>query len=115
MDIYLKRYHLLVLCLVLGSINCFGNPRILKGTIYWNGKPASGVLVTAHKSKATYYTSFDGKYTLKADGRSEWIKLTSNNQETKIAIDPNGSDYLDFELNSDKKTIESADTGKAKP
>ncbi|MEI7830702.1 MAG: hypothetical protein WCI31_13080 [Prolixibacteraceae bacterium] len=115
MDIYLKRFQLIVLVLALGSLSSFGNPRVLKGTIYRNGKPASGVLVTVHKSKATYYTSFDGKYTLKADSKSEWIKLTFNNQETKIAIDQNGSDYLDFEINSDQKIIVPSESGKTKP
>jgi hypothetical protein len=103
------------LCIALGILSSFGNPRILKGTIYKNGKPASGILVSVHKSKATYFTSFDGKYTLKADSKSQWIKLTFNNQETKIAIDPNGSDYLDFELNSEKMRIEPAESGKTKP
>lgn len=115
MDTYLKRFQLLVLCMSLGILSSFGNPRILKGTIYRNGKPASGILVSVHKSKATYFTSFDGKFTLKADSKSEWIKLTFNDQETKVAIDPNGSDYLDLELNSEKKIKEPAESGKTKP
>jgi hypothetical protein len=96
------------LFMALASLSSFGNTRVLKGTIYWKGKPASGVLVSVHKSKATYYTSFDGKFTLKADGKSEWIKFTFNNQDTKITLDPNGSDYLDFELNPTNQVLEPA-------
>ncbi len=115
MDTYLKHFQLLVLCMSLGILSSFGNPRILKGTIFRNGKPASGVLVSVHKSKATYFTSFDGKFTLKADSKSEWIKLSYNNLETKVAIDPNGSDYIDLELNSEKKIKEPEQSGKTKP
>ncbi len=115
MDNHLKRFQVLALCLAFLSLSSFGKAKVLQGTIYRKGKPASGVLVTVHKSKASYYTSFDGKYKLKADSKSEWIKLTFNNQETKIAIDPNERDYLDFELNSDNKMGATSESAKTKP
>ena len=92
------------------SINA--SPRVLKGAVYYNGKPASGVLVTVHKSRATYFTSFDGKYELKADTKSKWIKVTFNDQSTKLDIDPNGSDYIDCDLSAKKRLAVPAGTVK---
>ena len=94
----LRRFQLFALCFICGILISNASPRVLKGTVYHNGKPASGVLVTVHKSRGTYFTSFDGKYELKADTKSQWIKFTFNDQSTKLDIDPNGSDYIDCDL-----------------
>jgi hypothetical protein len=99
----LRRFQLLALCYSFGILSINAIPRVLKGTVYHNGKPASGVLVTVHKSRATYFTSFDGKYELKADTKTRWIKFTFNDQSTKLNIDPNGSEYIDCDLSAEKK------------
>jgi hypothetical protein len=69
--------------------------RILKGTVSHNGKPASGVLVTVHRSCASYFTSFDGKYELKVSSKSLWIRFTLAGTTIQKELEPNGSDYLD--------------------
>lgn len=100
----LRRFQLFALCFTFGILSINASPRVLKGTVYHSGKPASGVLVTVHKSRATYFTSFDGKYELKADTKSKWIKFTFNDQSTKLDIDPNGSDYIDCDLPAKSKS-----------
>jgi len=112
MKIFLRRFQLFALIFTFGILNSNASPRVLKGTVYRDGKPASGVLVTVHKSKATYFTSFDGKYELKADTKSQWIKFTFNDQSTKLDIDPNGSDYIDCDLPAKSKSAVPAGTVK---
>ena len=82
--------------------------RVVKGTVSRDGKPASGVLVTVHKSKSSYFTSFDGKYEVKTKPKSRWISFASAETETKKELDPNGSDYLDVQLTSEKKELQTA-------
>lgn len=50
--------------------------RVIKGTVYIDGEPASGITVEAHKG-STMMTSFDGKYEVTADPKSKYIKFTS--------------------------------------
>lgn len=111
----LRRFQLLALCFTFGILSINASPRILKGTVYHNGKPASGVLVTVHKSRATYFTSFDGKYELKADTKSKWIKFTFSDQSTKLDIDPNGSEYIDCDLPVKNKLAVPSGTVKTSP
>jgi len=91
----------------------------VKGTVSRNGKPVSGVLVTVHKSKSSYYTSFDGKYEVKTDPKSLWICFTLAGIATKIALDPHSDGYLNVVLTADNKVSqttspESADSLKNK-
>lgn len=103
METYLKRFRFFTLLFFLGSLSLYGNPRVIKGTISRDGKPLSGALVTVHKSKTSYFTSFDGKYEVKADSKSKWIKYSFSGQAFKKELDPNGSDYLDFQFPSRKE------------
>ena len=112
---FLRRFQLFALCFTFGILSINASPRVLKGTVYHKGKPASGVLVTVDKSSATYFTSFDGKYELKADTKSQWIKFTFNNQSTKLEIDPNGSDYIDCDLSAKSKSVVPSGTVKTNP
>jgi hypothetical protein len=80
--------------------------RIVKGTVSQNGKPASGVLVTVHKSRASYFTSFDGKYELKVNSKSLWIRFTLAGTAIQKEIEPNGSDYLDVTFPPATKAIQ---------
>jgi len=100
METFLKRLRILALLFAFGTVSLYGTTRIIKGTIYRDGKPVSGALVTVHKSKTSYYTSFDGKYEVKADSKSTWIKYSFAGQVIKQELDPNGSDYLDFHFPS---------------
>jgi hypothetical protein len=80
--------------------------RTLKGTVSQNGKPASGVLVTLHRSRASYFTSFDGKYELKVSSKSLWIRFTLAGTTIHKEIEPNGSDYLDVTFPPAAKAIQ---------
>lgn len=91
-----KYFQLVFLLLSIGFLSIAAHPRIIKGTVYRDGKPASGVKVTADKSKHGYFTSFDGKYELKADLKSKWIKFTFRDKEEKLEINANSGDIIDF-------------------
>ena len=87
---------LFVFLFIFGVLTGSAHPRIIKGTVYRDGKPASGVHVTVHKSTDSYFTSFDGKYELKAAQKSRWIKFTFPDREVKLEITKSGSDIIDF-------------------
>jgi len=96
MKYHFRPYQLLFLLLSFGFLSIAAHPRIIKGTVYRDGKPAAGVQVSAHKAKRDYYTSFDGKYELKADIKSKWIKFTFNDKIEIINLDANSGDIIDF-------------------
>lgn len=70
--------------------------RVIKGTVYRGGEPAAGVTVEAHKSNDTYMTSFDGKYEIKADEKSKYLKFTFIDDSRKLDIEGNDSNTIDF-------------------
>jgi len=76
----------------------FGQPRVIRGTVYSkDGNKAAGVLVTAHKSKGKYFTSFDGFYEIDANIKSKWIKFTfPDNRVEKLDIGEITRDVIDF-------------------
>ena len=97
MKIRYKSLIVLILFYILGIVGSMAQPRVIKGIVYGaNGKPASGVTVTAHRSNETYFTSFDGAYELKADVKSKYIKFTFLDREEKVDIEGNTSDVIDF-------------------
>jgi hypothetical protein len=96
MNSYKNSFQLVFLLLAFGLLNFSAHPRIIKGTVYRDGKPATGVHVTAHKTSASYFTSFDGKYELKVSLKTKWIKFTFHDREEKIAIDANSGDIVNF-------------------
>ena len=96
MKSHFRPFQLFFLLLTFAFLNVAAHPRIIKGTVYRDGKPASGVQVTAHKARRGYFTSFDGKYELKADMKSKWIKFTFNDKEETIELDANSGDIIDF-------------------
>lgn len=78
-----------------------GQPRVIKGTVYSKeGKKVAGVIVTAHKSKGKYYTSFDGYYEINANIKSKWIKFTFPDRVEKLNIEGISRDVIDFRENS---------------
>ena len=95
MKSFLKPFQLLFLFMILGIVSATAHQRIIKGTVYLDGKPAKGVKVTAHKTKDSYFTSFDGKYELRAELKTRWIKFSFTDKEIKLDIDPKSDDYID--------------------
>ena len=110
MNSYKNSFQLVFLLLAFGLLNFSAHPRIIKGTVYRDGKPATGVHVTAHKTSASYFTSLDGKYELKVSPKTQWIKFTFQDREEKIAIDANSGDILNFGI-----PVKSADKEAVKP
>ncbi len=87
----------LILFYILGIAGSIAQPRVIKGIVYGSdGKPASGVTVTAHRSNESFFTSFDGAYELKADAKSKYIKFAFHDREEKVDIEGNTSDVIDF-------------------
>jgi hypothetical protein len=77
----------IVLLASLGVSGCMAGTRVIKGTVFApNGKPASGVLVTADRTKDKFYTSFDGNYVIKIDPKTTFLKFKFIDREEKLSI-----------------------------
>ena len=96
MKSHLRPFKVFFLLLTFGFLSVAAHPRIIKGIVYRDGKPASGVQVTAHKARHGYFTSFDGKYELKADMKSKWIKFTFSDKVETVDLNANSGDIIDF-------------------
>lgn len=70
--------------------------RVIKGTVYRDGKVAAGVTVEAHKSSEKFMTSFDGKYQITVPSGSKYLKFTFINESKKLDIEGNTNDVIDF-------------------
>ncbi|MDD4108523.1 MAG: hypothetical protein PHH93_07375, partial [Prolixibacteraceae bacterium] len=79
--------------------------RIIKGTVYREGKPAAGVTVEAHKG-GNMMTSFDGKYEVKAHPKTKWLKFTYINDTRKFVIFKKQGDVFDFAFDGNIPTGE---------
>ncbi len=69
--------------------------RVIKGTVYREGKPAAGITVEVHRG-GTMMTSFDGKYELEASSNSKWIKFTYITEAKRLDIEGKPGDVFDF-------------------
>lgn len=91
---------------ILGTAGIMAQPREIKGTVYnKDGKPATGVRVTAHHSKNSFFTSFDGTYHLSVNSKSKYLKFTFSDREEKLDIEGNTNDVIDFGKKADEETI----------
>ena len=108
-----KLFLVVILILIVGVAGVMAQSRIIKGTVYnVDGKPASGVNVSAHRmSGKPYFTSFDGKYELKIDAKSKYIKFNFQDREEKVDIAGNTSDVIDFGKKADEAGTDTAATG----
>lgn len=94
----------ITLTLLIVAAPGYSKPRIIKGTVYGkNGKEARGVVVTAHKSRDRYYTSFDGSYEIKAKSTSKWLSFKFPDEEVKISIEGIERDVIDFKFQGQKQ------------
>ncbi len=69
--------------------------RVIKGTVYMDGKLAPGITVEAHKG-GMMLTSFDGLYEIEADAKTKWIKFTFIDESKKLEIVDKSGDVFDF-------------------
>ncbi|MGF7139940.1 hypothetical protein [Roseimarinus sediminis] len=88
---------LTVVLLLFMSVSTFAQRKIT-GVVYNNGEPAAGILVEAHKSNDSYYTSFDGKYEIEVSPKSKYIRFTFLDESKKLDIEENSSDVINFSL-----------------
>jgi tetratricopeptide (TPR) repeat protein len=91
----LIRKSILVASVVLLASTFTLAQRVIKGTVYREGKPAAGVTVEAHKG-ATMMTSFDGKYEVAADAKSKWLKFTFIDEVKRLDLAEDAGDEIDF-------------------
>lgn len=89
------RISLLIASLVLAAATTIQAQRVIKGTVYREGKPAAGVTVEAHRG-GNMMTSFDGKYEIEADAKSKWIRFTFINESERLDISDKQGDVFDF-------------------
>lgn len=93
----LSRITFLFALIVLAAVNSAMAQRVIKGTVYMEGKPASGVTVEAHKG-SSMMTSFDGKYEVTADAKSKYLKFTllATGDSKKLDLVEGSPNEIDF-------------------
>lgn len=86
------------LTLVFGSMVTFSavGQRVIKGTVYREGKVQAGVTVGAHKTNETFMTSFDGLYEITVSDKSKYLTFSFINDKRKVDIEDNPSNVIDF-------------------
>jgi tetratricopeptide (TPR) repeat protein len=106
------RISLLMASLVVAAVTSIQAQRVIKGTVYREGKPAAGVTVEAHRG-GNMMTSFDGKYEVEASDKTKWIRFTFINESERLDISDKPGDIFDFafdgKLPGDAEEAESGD------
>ena len=69
--------------------------RVVKGTVYREGKPAAGITVELHRG-GSMMTSFDGKYELTGDAKSKWIRFTFLNESKRVDLPEDTNAPFDY-------------------
>ena len=101
----MKTYKLKSIFLTLAIATMFSYSvvaqRVIKGTVYREGKVAAGVTVEAHKSSEVFRTSFDGLYEIKVPEKSKFLKFTFIEDSRKVDIETNTSNVIDFSFDGE--------------
>jgi tetratricopeptide (TPR) repeat protein len=90
----------IVLLAIMGSMA----QRVIKGTVYREGKPAAGITVEAQRG-GNMLTSFDGKFQVAADAKTKWLKFTYIDQTKRLDLDEKSGDEIDFYFDDIKPTV----------
>jgi len=70
--------------------------RVVRGTVYREGKPAAGVYVEMHRStQKNVMTGFDGKYEITGDDKSKWIRFAFIDESKRVDL-PEGVTEFNF-------------------
>lgn len=88
-----------------------GAQRVIKGTVYREGKLAAGVLVEAHKSKEHFRTSFDGLYEISVPDNCKYLKFTFIDDARKLDIETNTNEVINFSFDGEIPQEEASETG----
>ena len=91
----LIRRTIFLAAIVIAGITVVHAQRVIKGTVYMDGKPAAGITVEVQKG-GTMMTSFDGKYEVEADPKSKWIKFTFIDESKREDIENLQGDVFDY-------------------
>ena len=89
------RISLLIASLVLATAVTIQAQRVIKGTVYREGKPAAGVTVEAQRG-SSMMTSFDGKYEVEASDKTNWIRFTFITESERLDISDKPGNVFDF-------------------
>ncbi len=85
--------------------------RVVKGTVYMEGKLAAGVLVEAHKSKDQFRTSFEGTYEISIPDNCKYLKFTFIDDSRKLDIETNTSNVINFSFDGEIPESSENETG----
>jgi len=86
--------------------------RVIKGTVYREGKIAAGVTVEGQKGKAPFMTSFDGLYEINVPENCKYIKFTFIDETKKLDIEGNTNNVIDFSFDGEiPVAAEESETG----
>jgi len=96
----LKTITFTLVILLLGTYSANAQ-RIIKGTVYREGKVAAGVTVEGQKSSGTFMTSFDGLYEINVPEKCKYIKFTFIDESKKLDIETNTSNVIDFSFDGE--------------
>ena len=96
MKAYLLKPIFLILIIAVFAINSAVAQRVIKGTVYREGKLAAGVTVDGQKSNGSFMTSFDGIYEITVPEKCKYLKFTFINDTRKLDIENNPSNVIDF-------------------
>jgi tetratricopeptide (TPR) repeat protein len=92
------RKSILFALVVVGLVMSTSAQRVIRGTVYREGKPAAGVHVEMHRSSQNMvYTGFDGKYEITGDDKSKWIRFTSVEESKRVDLPANVTTF-DFPM-----------------
>jgi tetratricopeptide (TPR) repeat protein len=76
--------------------------RIIRGTVYRDGKVAAGVTVDGQKSTGSFMTSFDGIYEINVPEKCKYLRFTFIDDSRKLDIETNTSNVIDFSFDGVK-------------
>ncbi len=86
----------LVAFLAIGFVYAGFAQKVIKGTVYREGKPAAGVTVEVHHGVKSAFTDFDGKYEVTTDDKAKWIRFTFINESKRLDLTPESGTVIDF-------------------
>lgn len=91
----MKKNLVLLLAFLAISFGSFAQ-RTVTGTCYEDGKPASGVTVTAQKSKSSMMTGFDGKYEIEISEKTKYIQFEYPAEIYKLDVEGKSESVFDY-------------------
>lgn len=100
---------ILLAFLVGGLATVVDAQRVVSGTIYREGKPAAGVTVEMNRGTKAF-TSFDGKYEVKGDDKSKWIKFTFLSESIRKDL-VEGENNLDILMDGVEPIVSAGSSG----